>query len=273
MGVVSQLKVESLRIEESQMLASMLCHATMFVTPTEFHNLLAAVQQRSWARMDRPAVLLLVREVLSGETPATPPQPSAPTPSTLRKGSSFREQARARPPLQKPCGPTPRAKRRAKRHPAAMPHCLMSRRLAPALTERPSRRPCQVRNIARGRSDLPNPLNGERGAGGATPTREAPSQSVPASPSQQAWRTPAPTGPPTVAATAPVPQPEPVRRPRQRRYSWAGNLNLRSFKVPPQPAPLRAHCTFYARSVHARCVCTTAHPPHTRRTSATQRTA
>ena len=105
------------------MLASMLCHATMFVTPTEFHNLLAAVQQRSWARMDRPAVLLLVREVLSGEAPATPPQPSAPTPSTLRKGSSFREQARARPPLHKPCRPTPRAKRRAKRaphrHPAA----------------------------------------------------------------------------------------------------------------------------------------------------------
>lgn len=101
------------------MLASMLCHATMFVTPTEFHNLLAAVQQRSWARMDRPAVLLLVREVLSGEAPATPPQPSAPTPSTLRKGSSFREQARARPPVQKPCGSTPRAKRRAKRHPAA----------------------------------------------------------------------------------------------------------------------------------------------------------
>ena len=89
------------------MLASMLCHATMFVTPTEFHNLLAAVQQRSWARMDRPAVLLLVREVLSGEAPATPPQPSAPTPSTLRKGSSFREQARARPPRHSHAAPRP----------------------------------------------------------------------------------------------------------------------------------------------------------------------
>ena len=111
------------------MLASMLCHATMFVTPTEFHNLLAAVQQRSWARMDRPAVLLLVREVLSGEAPATPPQPSAPTPSTLRKGSSFREQARARPPLHGHAAPRPApsdapsarpiATPRPHRHPAA----------------------------------------------------------------------------------------------------------------------------------------------------------
>ena len=88
------------------MLASMLCHATMFVTPTEFHNLLTAVQQRSWARMDRPAVLLLVREVLSGEAPATPPV-VAPTPSTLRKGSSFREQASARPPLHSHAAPRP----------------------------------------------------------------------------------------------------------------------------------------------------------------------
>merc|ERR1719272_2277072 len=81
MGVVSQLKVESLRIEESQMLASILCHATMFVTPTEFHNLLTAVQQRSWARMDRPAVLLVVKDVLSGEASATQPPPNAATPS------------------------------------------------------------------------------------------------------------------------------------------------------------------------------------------------
>ena len=158
-----------------------------------------------------------------------------------------------------------------------MPHCLMPRRLAPALTERPSRRPCQVRNIARGRSDLPNPLSGERSAGGATPMRE-PAQSVPASPSQQAWRTPAPTGPPSVAATAPAAVPEPVRRPRQRRYSWAGNLNLRSFKVPPQPAPLRAHRTLRARSLHAPCtLCArslrvhdgtaAAQPPHERHTA------
>ena len=62
MGVVSQLKVESLRIEESQMLASMLCHATMFVTPPEFHNVLTAVQQRSWTRMDRPSVLLVIKD-------------------------------------------------------------------------------------------------------------------------------------------------------------------------------------------------------------------
>ena len=70
------------------MLASMLCHATMcttptefhnlltltlpltltltmalprFVTPTEFHNLLTAVQQRSWSRMDRTTVLIVVK--------------------------------------------------------------------------------------------------------------------------------------------------------------------------------------------------------------------
>ena len=176
-----------------------------------------------------------------------------------------------------PRGPiaTPRPHRppRPHRHPAAMPHCLMPRRLAPALTERPSRRPCQrcqVRNIARGRSDLPNPLSCERSAGGATPMRE-PAQSVPASPSQQAWRTPAPTGPPSVAATAPAAVPEPVRRPRQRRYSWAGNLNLRSFKVPPQPAPLRAHlhapCTRTARSVHALCTLAACARRHTRRTA------
>ena len=133
MGVVSQLKVESLRIEESQMLASMLCHATMFVTPTEFHNLLTAVQQRSWARMDRPAVLLLVKDVLSGEASATQTQPNAATPSTLRKGSSFREQARARPSLQAHApGQAPRQAR------APSPPPAISRRPAPALTVRPT---------------------------------------------------------------------------------------------------------------------------------------
>ena len=129
MGVVSQLKVESLRIEESQMLASMLCHATMFVTPTEFHNLLTAVQQRSWARMDRPAVLLLVKDVLSGEASATQTQPNAATPSTLRKGSSFREQARARPILHAHAPGQARA---------LSPPPAISRRLAPALTVRPT---------------------------------------------------------------------------------------------------------------------------------------
>ena len=57
MGVVSELKADSLRIEESQMLAALLCHATMFVTPAEFHQCLTAVQQRTWTRMDRVAVL------------------------------------------------------------------------------------------------------------------------------------------------------------------------------------------------------------------------
>ena len=138
------------------MLASMLCHATMcttptefhnlltltlpltltltmalprFVTPTEFHNLLTAVQQRSWARMDRPAVLLLVKDVLSGEASATQTQPNAATPSTLRKGSSFREQARARPILHAHAPGQARA---------LSPPPAISRRLAPALTVRPT---------------------------------------------------------------------------------------------------------------------------------------
>ena len=220
-------------------------------------------RRRSRAR-PRPARCARAPRSASRRAPDPPciaMPPHAPRQATRR--------ARAPSPPRGPIA-TPRPHRPPRPLPHA--HCLMPRRLAPALTERPSRRPCQVRNIARGRSDLPNPLSGERSAGGATPMRE-PAQSVPASPSQQAWRTPAPTGPPSVAATAPAAVPEPVRRPRQRRYSWAGNLNLRSFKVPPQPAPLRAHCTLRARSVHARCVCTTAHPPHSRRTSATQRTA
>jgi hypothetical protein len=141
MGVVSQLKVESLRIEESQMLASMLCHATMFVTPTEFHNLLTALQQRSWARMDRPAVLWVVKDVLSGEASAIQPQPNAATPSTLRKGSSFREQARARPNLQPHAPRQATRQARAPSPPPALSHRLapaLSHRLAPALTVRPT---------------------------------------------------------------------------------------------------------------------------------------
>ena len=74
MGVVSELKADSLRIEESQMLAALLCHATMFVTPAEFHQCLTAVQQRTWTRMDRVAVLAAMKEAMSGE--AAQPQGS-----------------------------------------------------------------------------------------------------------------------------------------------------------------------------------------------------
>jgi hypothetical protein len=76
MGAVSQLKVELLRFEESQMLMSMLCHATMFVTPAEFDNALIAVQRRSWRgeRKDRPSVLLVIKDILSAGATVTQPQ-------------------------------------------------------------------------------------------------------------------------------------------------------------------------------------------------------
>ena len=128
------------------MLASMLCHATMFVTPAEFHNLLTAVQQRSWARMDRPAVLLVVKDVLSGEASATQPPPNAATPSTQRKGSSFREQARATPGHVPPPCPSP------DRAPAARARCVTSQGAAATYRVRRAARgapggahPCQRR--------------------------------------------------------------------------------------------------------------------------------
>ena len=287
------------------MLASMLCHATMFVTPTEFHNLLAAVQQRSWARMDRPAVLLLVREVLSGEAPATPPQPSAPTPSTLRKGSSFREQARARPPLHGHAAPRPApsdapsarpiASPRPHRHPAApsppaapppprghapLPHApppCPSPHRAPEPTPVPAvpgaqhregpERPTESAELrAERRGGNAHARAGSVGACVAQPAGVAhPGAHGPTIRGGDRTRGGARAGQATAAAAILL-----GGQPQLAKLQGAATAR------PAARAPARsvhAHCTLRARSVHARCVCTTAHPPHSRRTSATQRTA
>ena len=263
------------------MLASMLCHATMFVTPTEFHNLLTAVQQRSWARMDRPAVLLLVREVLSGEAPATPPV-VAPTPSTLRKGSSFREQARARPPLHEPCRPTPRAKRRAKRAPHRHPAAPSPPRGHAPLPHAPP--PCPSPH----RAPEPTPVPGAQHREGP----ERPTESAERRAERRGGNTHARAG----SVGACVAQPAGVAHPGAHGPAIGGGDRTRAGSgragqataaaaillggqpqlaklqgaatARPAARALHAPCTLTARSVHALCTLAACARRHTRRTAA-----
>ena len=73
------------------MLAALLCHASMFVSPSEFRQCVSILQQRSWGRMDRPTALTALHDSLSGEERAILLAP----PTMRRRGPNAASASRA----------------------------------------------------------------------------------------------------------------------------------------------------------------------------------